>query len=54
MTLDEFRTKATQEVQEFFTKWEKDAVSQPDMFPMEMDEADWFEQLIVTLSSELY
>lgn len=52
MTLDEFHKIALRDFSGFFTDWVEENKAEPDQWPMEMDEPEWWEQLIARLSVE--
>ena len=52
MTLQEFETLALKQMRQFFQDWRDKMQTNPDEYPAEMPEPDWFEQLIVTLEND--
>jgi hypothetical protein len=46
MTLDEFVKLMKLDVDNFKSEWVLNRSSDPNLYPMEMDEADWYEQFV--------
>lgn len=46
MTLDEFIEEAHEHIELFKAEWMKGVKEAPDMYPLDMPEGEWDEQLI--------
>lgn len=43
MTIDEFEKEISQKLHEFITNWKIKAVEEPEVWPLDMGVADWYE-----------
>ena len=52
ISLKEFISKSKKELKEFENLWSTSSVDDPIGWPIEMTEADWYEQFLVHISDE--
>lgn len=49
MTLDEFLQESRKQLDQFERTWKEGQVNDPDSFPSDLPEADWYEQFLSSL-----
>lgn len=53
MTLEQFIAAAKSDIDKFHQSWIEGMAAGSDMYPAEMEEGDWFEQLLCYLTSSV-
>lgn len=46
MTLDEFHKEEQSDLDRFYNYWTANHTKNPEMFPMQMEPGEWFEQFM--------
>lgn len=50
MTLDEFKATLLEDIDAFVINHKKGHEENPEVWPLEMDEGDWFDQFLISMS----